>query len=223
MAWKKFYPEHNVRTMIDRHIDLLGGVLYKTLDTIEYYLNDDIDAAKASAKEVNDLETEADSAFRGIISCLQAGAFLPIMRKDIFQLSSSVDEVANAAEKFCDFCLSQRPDIPKEFRESFLRITRANVEMFPDLKEAVQVLHVGKIDWIGDQYAPFYKLAEKIGIEESVIDDMEWKLTRGIFNSELPLANKMHIHALVTLITKVSDLIEDVADRIQIVITREAI
>jgi predicted phosphate transport protein (TIGR00153 family) len=209
--------------MLNNHIDKVGVVMYKGLDAIEHYLNDDIERAKASAKEVDHLETQADGILRGITICLQGGAFLPIMRKDMFQLVSAVDEVANATEGFCDFCLSQRPQIPKNFRGAFLDITRANIEMFPDLREAVKTLQLGKFGWVGAQDSPFDKIARKVGIRESDIDDMEWKLTREIFNSDLSLANKMHIHALLTSITRVSDLIEDAVDRIRIMITREAI
>ncbi len=223
MLGKKISPERNVRTMLDEHIDMVGAVLQKALDTIEYYLNDNIDTAKASARKVDELEREADVVLRGIITSLQGGAFLPIMRKDIFQLVSAVDGVANAAEHFCDFCLSQRPGIPKDFRGAFLDITRANVEMFPALKEEADLLRLGSFGWVGDQYSNFDKIAREIGIQESNIDELEWKLTREIFNSDLPLANKMHIHALLTRITRISDLIEDVSDRILILITREAI
>jgi predicted phosphate transport protein (TIGR00153 family) len=223
MLIKKTCSERDVRAMLNEHVDMVRAVLQKALDTIERYLNDNLDGAKASARKVDDLESQADKVLRRIIVCLQGGAFLPIMRKDIFQLVSAVDEVANAAEKFCDFCLSQRPEIPEAFRGAFVDITRANVEMFPDLKEATETLRLGQFGWVGDDVSPFKKLAEKIGIQESDIDDQEWKLTREIFNSDLPLDNKMHIQALLTGITKISDLIEDVADRIQILITREAI
>jgi predicted phosphate transport protein (TIGR00153 family) len=209
--------------MLDNHLDMVGTVMYKGLDTIEHYLNDNIDGAKANAKEVDQLESRADTVLRNIMTCLQGGAFLPIMRKDIFQLVSAVDKVANATENFCDFCLSQRPEIPKDLRKAFLDITRSNIEMFPDLKEAVKTLHLGKFGWVGDQDSHFDKIARKMGIRESDIDDLEWKLTRAIFNSDLPLDNKMHIRALLTSITRVSDLIEDAVDRIRIMITREAI
>jgi predicted phosphate transport protein (TIGR00153 family) len=223
MLGKKTCPERDVRKMLDNHIEMVGAVMYKGLDAIAHYLNDNIDEAKASAKEVDQLESRADGMLRNVMRCLQGGAFLPIMRKDMFQLVSAVDEVANATEGFCDFCLSQRPQIPKDFRKAFLEITRSNIKMFPDLKQAVATLHLGKFGWLGDQDFPFEKIARKIGITESDIDDLEWKLTREIFNSDLPLANKMHIRALLTSITRVSDLIEDAVDRIHIMITREAI
>ena len=95
--------------------------------------------------------------------------------------------------------------------------------MFPDLKEALQALNAKGFNWGVDETSPLHKIAKQIGIDESNIDDLKWKLTRKIFKSDLPLANKIHTHALLADICKVSDLIEDVSDRIEIMIARGAI
>ena len=222
MLGKKTYPEDDVRHLLDAHINMVGTVLATAHATVEHYLNDNLGEAKASAKEVDRLESQADMLLRKITTSLQGGAFLPIMRKDVYQLAAA-DEVANAAESFCDFLLSQRPEIPPAFRGAFSDIASANIEMFPDLKEAINFLKLGNFSWREDKNNTFRAIARRIGIEESNIDALEWKLTRDIFNSDLPLANKMHIHALLKQITRLSDHIENVSDRIQIMITREAI
>ncbi len=220
---KKTCPADSVKTMLDDHVELVEMVLFKALETLEHYLNNDIEAAKAHARRVDSLESEADAVRRRIGICLLAGTFLPILRKDFFQLVGSLDDVANTAEDFCDFCLSQRPEIPEYLRDGFLEITSATVEMFPNLKEALQTLNSKGFDWGVDESSPLHKIAKQIGIDESNIDDLKWKLTRKIFKSDLPLANRMHMQALLTDICRVSDLIEDVSDRIEIMIARGAI
>jgi len=223
MLRKKKYPEEDVRSLIDEHIETVGTVLATAHETVENFLNDDLETAKTCAREVDRLENKADQILRRITTRLQDGAFLPIMRKDVYQLAAAIDGVANAAESFCDFLLSQRPEIPPAFRGAFSDITSANIEMFPDLKEAVNYLNLGNFHWSDDKDSTYRQIARRIGVEESNIDDLEWKLTREIFKSDLPLANKMHIHALLKQITHLSDHMENVADRIQIMITREAI
>lgn len=223
MLGKKISSEKTARQMLDDHIDKVGEVLAKTMATLKYYFNDQIAEAKTCAKEVDRLETEADDILRGFMTCLQEGAFMPLIRKDIFQVISAVDKVANAAESTCDFCLSQRPHIDRQFRDAFEDIVQANVEIFPDLKAAVDILKLGTFGMAGDEDKSFHDIAKNISVSESNIDDLEWKLTREIFSSDLPLANKMHLHELLNHITKISDLTEDVADRIQIMITREAV
>lgn len=223
MIFKKTCPADSVKTMLDDHVELVEMVLLKALETMECYLNGDIEAAKSHARRVDSLEAEADAVRRRIGTCLIGGTFLPILRKDFFQLVSSLDDVANAAEDFCDFCLSQRPEIPENLLDGFLEITSATAEMFPNLKEALQLLNSKGFSWSPDETGPLFRIAKQIGIDESNIDDLKWKLTRKIFELDLPLANKMHMHILLADICKVSDLIEDVSDRIEIMIARGAI
>lgn len=208
--------------MIGMHIDMVGRVLDKSLITIDLYLKNDITHAKINGRQVDRLETEADSIVRNFMRCLCSGAFLPLFRKNIFQMVSSVDKVANAAENACDFCLSQRPEIPENLKGAFDDITQANMEMFPLLKEAVESLNLGIFGNAADDEVHFQEIVKNISMNESNIDDLEWKLTREIFNADLPLANKMHLHAFLSHITAISDLIEDVADRLMILISREA-
>ncbi len=223
MLGKKTSSEKNARQMLEDHIKKVGEVLHETMITLEYYFTGRIEEAKVSARKVDTLETQADDILRGFMVCLQQGAFMPLIRKDIFQVISTVDKVANAAESTCDFCLSQRPHVYEEFRSAFEDITRANVEMFPDLNAAVEILKLGTFGMAGDEDTRFHDIAQNISLGESSVDDLEWKLTRDIFNSTLELANKMHLHQLLNHITRISDLIEDVADRIQIMITREVL
>lgn len=223
MLVKKKCPTNSVKTMLDNHVKLVERILFNALETLECYLNNDIETAKAHARMVDSLETEADAVCRRITTCLHGGTFLPILRKDFFLLASSLDDVANAAEHFCDFCLSQRPEIPDYLCGGFLEISSVTIEMFPNLKKALQILNSTGFGWSTDETSPLHRITKEIGVDESNIDDLEWKLTRKIFKSDLPLARMMHIQALLAKICKVSDLIEEVSDRIEIMIARVAI
>lgn len=89
MLGKKISSEKTARQMLDDHINKVGEVLSKTLATLKCYFNDQIAEAKICAREVDRLETEADDILRGFMVCLQDGAFMPLIRKDIFQVISA--------------------------------------------------------------------------------------------------------------------------------------
>ncbi|MDP2908917.1 MAG: DUF47 family protein [Nanoarchaeota archaeon] len=50
------------------------------------------------AKEVNDLEKQADNARRATATSLYEGAFLPVMRSRLYDLSGRMDNVADASK-----------------------------------------------------------------------------------------------------------------------------
>jgi len=51
-----------------------------------------------------------------------------------------------------------------------------------------------------------------VGIRESDVDDLEWKLTRRIFTADFSLAQKLHLQHWLEKITNISDRVEDASD-----------
>ena len=68
-----------------------------------------------------------------------------------------------------------------------------------------------------------HSILDQIRSLESNVDTIEDKLAEDIFNMDTELAAKMQLSHLVELICDISDIIEDIADKIQIMlITRKA-
>jgi hypothetical protein len=202
--------EKEVRTLLLQHLDKVGECVARTHDVLEDYLAGRLDEAKAGAINVDRLETDADQIRRGVSDLLYRGAFLPIFRSDIHDFIEHMDMVADAAETTCDFLLGQRPEIPGQFAELLKQILRHTQDAYTALHEAV---------------TSFFSAAEEhlirerlttVGITESTIDDIEWKLTRQIFTSDLSLAGKIHLNQFIETLTEISDQIEDTGDRLEI-------
>jgi uncharacterized protein len=139
---------------------------------------------------------------------LYSGAFLPNFRQDIYDLVEALDKVADAAEALCDMLLAQRPEIPQEFGSTLLALARKSVESYIPLKAAIAGL-VSGID-----HELIREKVKQVGILESDTDDLEWKLTRKIFGSSLPLANKLHLQSCLEKTTTISDRAEDASDQL---------
>ena len=66
-------------------------------------------------------------------------------------------------------------------------------------------------------------MLDKIRALESNVDTIEDKLVESVFAMDIELAAKLQLSDLIELICDVSDIIEDIADKIQIMlITRKA-
>ena len=202
--------EKEVRSLILRHLDKVGEVVARACEVLEDYLADRLDAAKAGAINVDQLETAADTMRRGIGDLLYRGAFLPIFRSDIHDFVEHLDRVAGRSEDMCDFLLWQRPDIATEFHDLLRQIPPSTQEAFAALHEAVTTFFS-----TGDERIIRDRL-KVVGVTESAIDDVEWKITREIFSSDLPLASKIHFKQFLTALTTISNQIEDTGDQLEI-------
>jgi predicted phosphate transport protein (TIGR00153 family) len=120
--------EKEVKQLIMEHLEKVDLSLKRMYQSMEHYIRNDVEAARNESFEVHILETDADSKRREIIEKLYLGAFLPILREDMIRLVAHQDKIADRAESCCDFCLSQRPQIPEEYRDKFRELLRASID-----------------------------------------------------------------------------------------------
>lgn len=206
-----FKKEKEVIELILKHLDLAVESINIGILTIESYLNDDINEAKKQAREVRRRESDADILRYDLRDKLYSGAYLPLLREDIYKLIESIDKVANAGEACCDFFLNQRPDIPVGLKEAFVDAVRESLGIVDILKLAVLCYFKGecKIDTVREH-------TKEIGLQESRVDKLEWDLTKAIFTSDMDFAHKLHMKLCLDCIVEVSDRAEDAGDQLEL-------
>ena len=209
-----FRKEKEINKLILKHLESVCRCLQLALETVQEYLNDHIEEAKALALRVDRSETEADVILREIMSKLYAGAYLPSLRSDIFHLVQHMDGIANAAEACCDLFLDQRPDIRKELKPHFRRIMEKSISSCTPLMEALRSFLKNE-DPITIQ-----ENARQVGIKESDVDKEEWDITRDIFKTDLDYGHKIHLKQCLDSIATISDRAEDTSDQLQLIIIK---
>jgi predicted phosphate transport protein (TIGR00153 family) len=206
-----FKKEKAVDELIVKHLDMVEDCVQTSLKAGEFYLQDDLSQAKAHARNSQSLESEADLIRHDIRDKLYSGAYLPLLREDIYKLVESIDKVGNAAEACCDFFLNQRPVVSEEMKSSFLAVTRESLGIIVSLKLAVLCYFKGdcKIETVRDH-------TREIGLQESRVDKLEWDLTKEIFNCQLDFAHQLHLRLCLDSIVEVSDRAEDAGDQLEL-------
>ena len=213
-----FRREKEVIELILKHLDTVEEGLKTTMETIETYLKGEIPEAKALALKVDGIETEADFVRYTIQDKLYSGAYLPMIRGDIYNLVERIDKVCNAAEACCDFFLDQRPEIPEGLKPQFLQVAKESFGTFVPLKEALE-------NYLGERakVEVIREKAKQVGIIESEVDKLEWDLTREIFTASLDWGHKVHLRLCLDTIVEISDRAEDAADRLELAVIKSRV
>jgi len=206
-----FKKEKEVVELILKHLDVIVDSMESGLKTIEFYLDNNISDAKVWARKTRSDESEADLIRHEIRDKLYLGAYLPLLREDVYKLVESIDRVGNAAEACADFFLNQRPLIPEEMKPHFLAISTESLGIAGSLKLAVMCYLKGdcKIETVRDH-------TREIGIQESRVDKLEWDLTKEIFTCQLDFAHQLHLKLCLDSIVEVSDRAEDAGDQLEL-------
>jgi predicted phosphate transport protein (TIGR00153 family) len=182
------------------------------LSTLQAYLKDDIASAKQLARQTDNIESQADLIRHQVRDKLYMGAYMPVLREDVYKLVESLDMVANAAEKCCDAFLNQRPVIPDAFKQDFLTIITASASVIKPLKHALLCYLKGLCPMeVSRQHA------KDVGLIESKVDSLDWDLTKKIFSSDLRHSHKLHLKICLEHVVDLPDKAEYAADYLELV------
>lgn len=207
-----FKKEKEVIDLIEKHADKMEECLSTAIKTIQAYLKENIGEAKKLGRETDKIEKQADLIRHEIRNKLYFGAYMPLLREDIYKLVECIDMVANSAEKCCDFFLNQRPVIPDFLKLEYLEVVKESLGVSAPLKHALLCYLKGLCPIeVSRQHS------RDIGLLESKVDQIEWDITKNIFSSDLDYSHKIHLKLCLDTIVEVSDIAEDAADQIELV------
>ncbi len=197
-----------VEELLYRQIDQVEKVLIEMEVMLLSYFRDD-KQFKAESFEIHQREHKADKIRRKIGYKLYCGAFLPIYREDYYHLVDMIDDIADQAEVIGDFVTLTRPPVPDELKEDFQRLISKNLATFLPLKTMLNAFITGDEE--------LHPLAKEVRHQERDADTLQFYLTRQVFKSNMEKIDKFHLKLLIDKISDVSDLIEDVSDRLEII------
>lgn len=213
-----FKKEKKVVGLILKHIDLVDESLKNCMKAVEFYIEGDIDEAKVWARKTRGSESEADVIRYDIRDKLYSGAYLPVLREDIYKLVESYDKVGNAAEACSIFFLNQRPSIPDDMKSKFLEVFKESFGVIDALKSAGLCYFSGDCD-----EKTVREFTKEVSLQESRVDKLEWDLTKEIFVSSLDFAQKMHLKMCLDHIGEISDRAEDAGDQLELVTLKSVV
>ena len=172
---------------------------------------------KALAKTVMDAEDVADRALRAMIDSL-GGKFLPATQENLIAIGTSCDAVANKCENVAKMIVSQKFKFPFDCSADIKEVLKISEQQFEILETSIERLFTNFNDLLKD-----HSILDEIRALESKVDVIEDALSEKIFDTDLPLAEKTQFALVIDYICDISDIIENIADKIQIMlITRKA-
>ena len=206
--------EKEVEKLIIEHIELVKQTLSKFSSLVDDYLNRD-KQFKEEAQTIHILEHEADSIRRAVAMKLSEGAFLPIYREDYIVLLELIDKIANKVESTSDFIVLTRPRIPDFLVSGIKEMVRATLECFGPLEDLYELFQKNL-----DEVLATAATVEK---KEQEVDRIQWDLIKAVFKSELPMGDKLLFKELIDNMAAISDRIENVSDRFEIMADKRSI
>ena len=173
---------------------------------------------QALSGSVAQSEAAADTSLRRMIDSLADASLLPSTREELIEIATSCDRIANKCEHAANMIVFQRFRFPDSYAEDIMKIIAITREQFNVLKKSVLQLFMSFSDLLKD-----HKILDDIRAYESQVDAIEQSLYKKVFVLDMGLAERVQLAKMIEYLSDISDIIENIADKIQIMlITRKA-
>ena len=173
----------------------------------------DADTLQMLCDDVCKKEDVADISLRRMIDSLAGTSFLPSSREDLIAIATSCDKVANKCEYVALTAVYQHFRFSEGHANDLLRIITITHKQIDLLEECISLLFSRFGDLLKD-----HSILDQIRSLETDVDHIEQKLYKDIFLMDLDLAHQMQLSNYVESLCDLSDIIEDIADKIQIML-----
>ena len=173
----------------------------------------DADTLQMLCDDVCKKEDVADISLRRMIDSLAGTSFLPSSREDLIAIATSCDKVANKCEYVALTAVYQHFRFSEGHANDLLRIITITHKQFDLLEESISLLFSRFGDLLKD-----HSILDQIRSLETDVDHIEQKLYKDIFLMDLDLAHQMQLANYVESLCDLSYIIEDIADKIQIML-----
>ena len=168
------------------------------------------DSLRALATKVSRKEEAADVSLRKMIDSLSA-SLLPATREELIDIATRCDEIANKCQHTALMMVFQNFRFPESYAKDLKKMMELIAKQMPLLMTAISRLFSDFGGLLKD-----HSILDEIRTYETDVDDIEERLIERSYAADMGLAEKMQLAGFVDAVADISDIIEDVADAIQI-------
>jgi predicted phosphate transport protein (TIGR00153 family) len=173
----------------------------------------DAETLEMLCDDVSKKEDVADRSLRRMIDSLVGTSFLPSSREDLISIATSCDKVANKCESVALMAVYQHFRFPEDHANDLLKIISITHKQFDLLEESISQLFAKFGELLKD-----HAILDRIRDLETEVDIIEQNLYKDIFRMDMDLAHQTQLANYVDELCDLSDQIEDIADKIQIML-----
>lgn len=159
-------------------------------------------------KTIKLIEHEADVLRRDIESKLYEQNLIPDFRADVLEMVENIDMVLNKFDEVAHKLYIEQPDIPEDYRVLFLALVHQVTECAENMAIASRAFF-RDFSTVRDYSRKVYNL-------EHESDGSSVQIRQKIFDSDMPLANKLQLNAIITEVADIADAAEDYIDELLI-------
>jgi predicted phosphate transport protein (TIGR00153 family) len=190
---------------------------------IDAAIADDWQQAAQVYEEIRNLENKADDLKRKLRLQLPKNLFMPVDRRDLLHLLSTQDSIANRSKDIAGIMLGRKMRIPAPIQKGVVALVGSAIATTQQALKAINELdELLETGFSGQEVTFVEELIAQLDSLEDEADQLEMDIRHKLFahEAELPPVDVIFLYQVIGTIGEISNLAENVGDRLQQLLAR---
>ncbi len=208
---------------IQEHMGRVHACAAELIGFFEAVIAQDQARIKAAQASVATLEHEADKLKKSLRLSLPKGLFLPVSRRDLLDMLTMQDNIANKSKDIAGLMLGRQMVLPENMAPLFLTYVRRSVDAIAQADTAINELdELVETGFRGKEVKVVEKMIKTLNQIESDTDEIQIQIRAELFKIEkdMPPIDVMFIYRIIEWVGELADLAQRVGSRLQLMLAK---
>jgi len=205
------------------HMDKVFACVSELIPFVEAVLAEDDAKALELKKKISHMEREADKLKKSLRMQLPKSLFMPVSRRDLLEVLTMQDKVANRAKDISGLVAGRKMRLPESMGALYLDFTKRCLDACAQAREAIHELdELLETGFRGNEVDLVIKMLKELDRIEADTDRLQSELRQVLFEIEntLPPVEVMFLYQMIEWTGDVADRAQRVGSRLQILLAR---
>ena len=208
---------------LQQHMDKAQATIVELVPFMEAVLAEDWDKAAQLQQAIAKKEDEADKLKKQLRLNLPRGLFMPVDRRDLLEVLSMQDRIANTAKDIAGLILGRKITFPKEMHEQLLQFVKRCIDASAQAQTAINELdELVATGFGGSEIKLVESMIKHLDEIEKDTDEIQVKARATLFKreKELPPVDVIFMYKVLEWIGDLADIAQRVGSRLEILLAK---
>lgn len=208
---------------MQHHMEKVFSCVSELVPLFNAVIAEDWDQVGQVQKKISALEGDADDLKKEIRLQLPKGMFMPVSRRDLLEVLTMQDKIANAAKDIAGIILGRHMTIPKLIADDYVKFVQRCVDACNQANRTINELdELVETGFRGHEVKLVQSMIQELDQIEGDTDKLQVTIRHALFTIEkdLPPVDVIFLYKIIDLTGDVADRAQRVGSRLQLLLAR---
>ncbi len=208
---------------LQTHMDRVQTCIMELIPFFEAVFEEDWGEARKQQGKISRLEREADKLKRNLRLNLPKSLFMPISRRDLLEILTMQDKIANKAKDIAGLITGRKMVIPAEITDQFFEFVERSIDASAQAQTAINELdELVETGFRGGEVDLVQSMIKRLDEIEGDTDKLQIRIRTEVAKLEktLPPIDAMFLYKIIDWVGDLGDRAQQVGSRLELLLAQ---